>query len=56
MMSNEPVLDNRKWQLFLPFLTDIPQGYTKDTIWDYRLWEAREHLLQKRLDLGREYK
>lgn len=42
-MPNELVLDNRKWQFFCPYQTDIPQGYTKDTIWDYRLWEAREH-------------
>lgn len=37
-------MDQRKWQLFLPIgHRELPEGYTKETIWEYRLWEAGEH-------------
>lgn len=45
LMSVEQLsLDPRKWRLFLPIgYRECPDGYTKETIWDYRLWEATEH-------------
>lgn len=37
-------LDIRKWRLFLPIgYRECPEGYTKESIWEYRLWEATEH-------------
>lgn len=38
-------LDPRKHRLFVPTyeVRQLPEGYNMKTIWDYRLWEAREH-------------
>lgn len=37
-------LDQRKWRLFLEIgRRELPEGYTKETIWAYRLEEARQH-------------
>jgi SAM-dependent methyltransferase len=45
MKIEELNIDPRKWRLFLPTseIRQLPTGYTLQGIWDYRLWEAREH-------------
>ena len=44
-------LDHRKWRFFLEIgYRQLPDGYTRETIWDYRLWEAREHFKHYKYD------
>lgn len=51
MSVEELSLDPKKWRLFLPIgYREQPEEYTKEGIWEYRLWEAREHFKHFKYD------
>jgi len=51
MKAEELCLDPRKWRLFLVNgRPRIPKGYTKETIWDHRLEEARLYFKYAKYD------